>query len=65
MLFLGTVALPVLQRLPQRLRGWAEAFSYESQCVCVELDPDGETRSLVALGASGTRLLSAVLLHLS
>lgn len=32
--FLGTMALPPLQRLPQHLRGWAEAFSCESQCVC-------------------------------
>lgn len=46
--------LPVPQRLPQHLRGWAEAFSDGSQCVCLELDPDGETWSLVALGASGT-----------
>lgn len=40
---LGTGALPAPQRLPQHLRGWAEAFSNESQCVCLELDPDGET----------------------
>lgn len=40
---LGTGALPAPQRLPQCLRGWAEALSSESQCVCLELDPEGET----------------------